>query len=62
MNKKKKKKRMASHFWEKRLFGKTFSTSVLTIAREMPKTKEKNPGKICQLISEHIPKITQTMT
>ena len=37
---------MASHFWEKRLFGKTFSTSVLTIAREMPQTKEKNPGKI----------------
>ena len=53
---------MASRFWEKSLFGKTFFTSVLTIAREMPKTKGKNPGKICQLISENIPRIKQTMT
>ena len=29
----------------------TFFTSVVTIAREMPKTKGKNPDKMCQLIS-----------
>ena len=37
---------MAGQFWKKRLFSKTFFTSVLTIAREMPKTKGKNPDKI----------------
>ena len=32
---------------EKRLFSKTFFTSVLTIATEIPKTKGKNPDKLC---------------
>ena len=32
---------------EKRLFSKTFLTSVLTIAREMLKAKGKNPDKMC---------------
>ena len=32
---------------EKRLFSKTFFTSVLTIARAMTKTKGKNPDKMC---------------
>ena len=41
---------MAGQFWKKRLFIKTFFTSVLPIAREMPKTKGKNPDKMCWLI------------
>ena len=47
---KKKKKRMAGQFWKKRLFIKTFFTSLLPIAREMRKTKGKNPDKMCWLI------------
>ena len=43
---KKKKKKMACQFWKK----KTFFISVLTIARETPKTKGKNPDKMYQLI------------
>ena len=35
---------------EKRLFGKIFFTSGLTLAREMPKIKPKNPGNMCQFI------------
>ena len=35
------KKRMAGHFWKKRLFSKTFFISVSTIVREMPKIKKK---------------------
>ena len=38
---------MADQFWKKRLFNKTFFASVLTIAREMSKTKGKNPNKMC---------------
>ena len=41
---------MAGHFWKKRLFGKTFFTTVLSITREMSETKSKNPGKMCRLI------------
>ena len=37
---------------KKRLLIKTkiFCASILTKVREMPKTKVKNPGKMCQLI------------
>ena len=35
---------------EKKTLQKTFFTSVLTIAREMAKTKGKNTDKMCQLI------------
>ena len=35
---------------EKRLFSKTYFTSALAIAIEIPKTKRKNPDKMCQLI------------
>ena len=41
---------MAGQFWKKKHLSKTFFTSVLTIAREMPKTKGKNPDKMSQLI------------
>ena len=41
---------MAGQFWKKRLIKKTFFISILTLAREMPKTKGKNPGKMCELI------------
>ena len=49
-SKKKKKKKKTSQFWKERLFSKTFFTSVLTIASDMPKTKSKNPGKMFELI------------
>ena len=39
---------MAGQFWKQKLFSKIFFTSVLTIAREMPKAKGKNPYKMCQ--------------
>ena len=35
---------------EKKLFSKTFFIKVLTIAREMPKAKGKNPDSMCYLI------------
>ena len=35
---------------EKKTLQKTFFTSVLTIAREMAKTKGKNSDKMCQVI------------
>ena len=41
---------MAVKFWKKRLFGKIFFTSGLTLAREMLKIKPKNPGNMCQFI------------
>ena len=44
----------AGQFWEKRLFSKTFFASVLITAREIRKTKGKNPDKICQLIFRKI--------
>ena len=47
------KERQASS-GKKRLFSKTFFSSVLTTAREMPKTKGKNPDKMCQLIFRKI--------
>ena len=46
IKKKKKRKAKACQFWKK----KTFFISVLTIARETPKTKVKNPDKMYQLI------------
>ena len=51
---KKKKKKMPGQFWKKILFSKTFFASVLTTAKEMPKTKGKNPEKMCQLIFQKI--------
>ena len=42
-----KKRKNGRSVLEKRLFSKTFFTSVLTIARKMPKTKRKNPDKMC---------------
>ena len=45
-----KRKKTADQFWKKRLFSKTFFTSVLTTAREMPKTKGKIPDKMYQLV------------
>ena len=48
---------------EKQTLQKTFFTSVLTIAREIPKKIEgKNPGKMCCDLSENIPTATETMT
>ena len=47
---KKKKKKMTSQFWKERLFSKTFFTSVLTIASDMPKAKSQNPDKMFELI------------
>ena len=49
---------------EKKTVQKIFFISVLTIAREMAKTKGKNLDKMCQLIypSENIPTATETMT
>ena len=35
---------------EKKLFSETFFTSALTIGKEMPKIKKKNPDKMYQLI------------
>ena len=49
-SKKKKKKKMTSQFWKERLFSKTFFTSVLTIASDMPKAKSQNPDKMFELI------------
>ena len=40
---------MAGQFWKKRLFSKTFFTSFLIIARELPIAKGENSGKMCQL-------------
>ena len=48
--KRKKRKKNGKPVLEKRLFSKTFFTSVLPIAREMSKTKGKTPDKMCQLI------------
>ena len=49
--KKKKKERNDRVGLEKQTVQKTLFTSVLTIAREMPKKiKRKNPDKMCQLI------------
>ena len=45
---------MPGQFWKKILFSKTFFASVLTTAKEMPKTKGKNPEKMCQLIFQKI--------
>ena len=45
-----KKKKNGRPVLEKKTLQKTFFTSVLTIAREMAKTKGKNPDKMCQLI------------
>ena len=44
------KQKQAGHFWKKEYSVRHF-TSVLTIAREIPKTKRKNHDKMCQLIS-----------
>ena len=47
----KKKIKRAGQIWKKKkTLQKTFFTTVLTIAREMAKTKGKNPDKMCQLI------------
>ena len=51
----KKKKKWQASSGKKRLFSKTFFTSVLTIATEMPKTKGKTPDKMCQLILKIYP-------
>ena len=57
-----KKRKNGRSVLEKRLFSKTFFTSVLTIARKMPKTKRKNPDKMLVNLSENIPTITQTIS
>ena len=44
------KQKKASHFWRKKRYSVRHFTSVLTTARETPKSKEKNPEKMCQLI------------
>ena len=44
------KKKMTSQFWKKKTLQKIFFTAVLTIAREMAKTKDKNTDNMCQLI------------
>ena len=41
---------MAGQFWKKKTHQKAYFSSVLTIAREMAKTKGKNPDKMCQFI------------
>ena len=46
----KKKKKFKASSEKKKTLQKTFFTSVLTIAREMAKTKGKNTGRMCQLI------------
>ena len=46
-----KKKKNGRPVLEKKTLQKTFFPSVLTIAREMAKTKGKNFDKMCQLIS-----------
>ena len=45
-----KKTKMTGQFGKRKTLQKIFFTSVLTIAREMAKTKGKNTEKICQLI------------
>ena len=50
----KKKKEREAISGKKGLFGKTFFTSVLTIAREMPKTKGKNPDKMCDKMRQNL--------
>ena len=49
-------KEKVGQIWQKRLFSKTFFASVLplTTGSEMPKTKGKNPDKMCQLIFRKI--------
>ena len=47
---KNKKKTNGRPVLEKKLFKETFFTSALTIGKEMPKIKKKNPGKMYQLI------------
>ena len=47
---KNKKKQIAGQFWKKKLFSETFFLSALTIGKEMPKIKKKNPDKMYQLI------------
>ena len=46
----KKKKKWQAKSGKKKTHQKAYFTSVLTIAREMAKTKGKNPDKMCQLI------------
>ena len=41
---------MAGQCWKKRTLQNTFFASILTIARQMSKTKGKNTGKMCRLI------------
>ena len=58
-----KKKKMSGQVWKKKTLQRTFSTSVLTIAREIPKKIEgKNPDKMCCDLSENIPTATEKIT
>ena len=59
--KKKIKKSLASS-GKKRLFSETFFTTVLTTAREMPKTKGQKPDKMCQLILKTYPQQNRNYT
>ena len=62
-NRNKKKEKTVSTGLEKQALEKTFFTSVLAIAREIPKKFErKNPDKMCCDLSENIPTATETMT
>ena len=54
---------MSGQVWKKKTLQKTFFTSVLTIAREIPKKIEgKNPDKMCCDLCENIPTATERMT
>ena len=44
------KKKMTGQFWKNKTLQKISFTAVLTIAREMAKTKDKNTDEICELI------------
>ena len=58
-----KKKKNVRPGLEKNTLQKTFFTSVLTIAREIPKKiKGKNPDKMCYDLSENTPTATERMT
>ena len=57
-----KKKKMSGQVWKKKTLQRTFSTSVLTIAREIPKKIEgKNPDRCVVNLSENIPTATERM-
>ena len=57
-----KKKKMSGQVWKKKTLQRTFSTSVLTIAGEIPKKIEgKNPDRCVVNLSENIPTATERM-